>query len=390
MILSAASFFSSFVAILLLTLILLVFLQSDRFISSIGLKCMYLFALLIVFRGLLPVEFSSRSFPLTRTIYFKKLLPDLRDIFLMPFYETHFMSLTPAAILAGIWLIGSLTVLGLKVYRYYQCRDIAVLLPEITDPTVTEVFQRAKESVFPKGTVNFRLVQFDCLPTPALWGLWHPVILLPDIDYTEEELHCVFLHELFHYKQCHFLLKILLDLLTIIQWWNPVLIFYLLPAIHQIQELSVDAQLTQMTTQSQKTAYLASLTKTLQYAKKKRKIPKNMEFALLSYHKEPFMLQRFRCIMTNTIRQSSKWGKIICLSLFILSFAFVFEISYPLKTDEYGNELFINNQGQTYYIRNGDKYDLYMENQYVYTTPVILDTFSDIPIYNTKKEVHKN
>lgn len=69
---------------------------------------------------------------------------------------------------------------------------------------------------------------------------------------------------------------------------------------------------------------------------------------------------------------------------------FVLKISYPLKIDEYGNELFINNEGQTYYIRNGDKYDLYMENEYVYTTPMILDTFSDIPIYNTKKEVPKN
>lgn len=150
--------------------------------------------------------------------------------------------------------------------------------------------------------------------------------MLPDIDYTEEELHCVFLHELFHYKQRHFLLKILLDLLTIIQWWNPVVVFHLLPAIHQIQELLVDAQLMQMTTPSQKIAYLDSLTKTLKYAKEKGKSHKNMEFALLSYHRESFTLQRFRCITANTIKQGSKWGRIICLLLFILSFAFVFEM----------------------------------------------------------------
>lgn len=105
-----------------------------------------------------------------------------------------------------------------------------------------------------------------------------------------------------------------------------MVVFHLLPAIHQIQELLVDAQLMQMTTPSQKIAYLDSLTKTLKYAKEKGKSHKNMEFALLSYHRESFTLQRFRCITANTIKQGSKWGRIICLLLFILSFAFVFEM----------------------------------------------------------------
>ena len=100
-------------------------------------------------------------------------------------------------------------------------------------------------------------------------------------------------------------MKLLLDLLIVIQWWNPVLIFCLIPAIHQLQELSADAQLIRITTQSQKEAYLTGLGRTLRYVKEKRTFPKHMDFTLLSGQKEAAILQRFRYIKAKSVKQSS-------------------------------------------------------------------------------------
>lgn len=386
MLLSPYSFFASLIAIILLTLILWLILKNDHLISYIGLNCIYVFALLILLRGLLPVELSFSPFQLTRTIYSRKAFPAFRDILLSPFYETEFIALTPVMVLYGIWLTGSFIVFGVKIYRYCQCRKIAALLPEVTDPKVAAVFQRAREHVFPKGSVRFRLLQTGCFPTPALLGFRHPVIFLPDIDYTEEELYCVFLHELIHCRRKHFLMKLLLDLLIVIQWWNPVLIFCLIPAIHQLQELSADAQLIRITTQSQKEAYLTGLGRTLRYVKEKRTFPKYMDFTLLSGQKEAAILQRFRYIKAKSVKQSSWWGMCLFFLLFILSFTFVFETSYSMRTDNTGRELFRNPSEGNFYIRNGDMYDLYMDNQYVYTSIEILDTFKNVPIYDQKKE----
>ena len=139
-------------------------------------------------------------------------------------------------------------------------------------------------------------------------------------------------------KLCHFLLKILLDLLTIVQWWNPVLIFFFLPAVHQIQELSTDAQLVRMTTQSQRSAYLSGLHKTLQYAKTKARFPQNIHFGLLPNRKKALIFQRFNYIKAAPARHNSILGVILCFVLFMLSFTFVLETSYPVRMDEAGDD----------------------------------------------------
>ena len=76
--------------------------------------------------------------------------------------------------------------------------------------------------------------------------------------------------------------------------------------------------------------------------------------------------------------------------MFLISFLVVFEPYYHVEIDEDGNKVYENIEGQTYYIQNGDKYDLYMENEYVGTYDIIFETFKDIPIYSTYEEVVEN
>lgn len=79
-------------------------------------------------------------------------------------------------------------------------------------------------------------------------------------------------------------------------------------------------------------------------------------------------------------------GVILCFVLFMLSFTFVLETSYPVRMDEAGDEIYRSPAKGTFYIHNGDKYELYMDNQYVYTSAEVLDSFKDIPIYDNTKE----
>ncbi len=386
MLLSLSSFFASFIAVVLLTLVLLIFLRNDYLIKHLGLRCLSFLASLILIRGLLPIELLYFPFSLTRTIYSRTWLPFFRDMLLHPLLKTDSFSLTLAGILSCVWLAGSLVILFHKLLGYRRCCRLTKLFPQISDPAVIRIFENVQEDIFPGGKVSFRLVRCSRFPTPALWGVRHPVVLLPDIDYTEDELRCVFIHELLHYKLCHFLLKILLDLLTIVQWWNPVLIFFFLPAVHQIQELSTDAQLVRMTTQSQRSAYLSGLHKTLQYAKTKARFPQNIHFGLLPNRKKALIFQRFNYIKAAPARHNSILGVILCFVLFMLSFTFVLETSYPVRMDEAGDEIYRSPAKGTFYIHNGDKYELYMDNQYVYTSAEVLDSFKDIPIYDNTKE----
>lgn len=55
--------------------------------------------------------------------------------------------------------------------------------------------------------------------------------------------------------------------------------------------------------------------------------------------------------------------------------------------DENGNRVYEDIEGQTYYIKNGTDYDLYLENEYVGTYPKIIESFKDVPIYDSIEEV---
>ncbi|MDR3310857.1 MAG: M56 family metallopeptidase, partial [Oscillospiraceae bacterium] len=58
--------------------------------------------------------------------------------------------------------------------------------------------------------------------TPMLIGLFRPVIVLPDREFTDEQLRAVLLHELTHLRQRDILIKWLSVLACSLHWFNPV------------------------------------------------------------------------------------------------------------------------------------------------------------------------
>lgn len=73
--------------------------------------------------------------------------------------------------------------------------------------------------------------------------------------------------------------------------------------------------------------------------------------------------------------------------MFVLSFTFVFEPSYKPEYDELGNRVFYGDESNSYYIKNGTSYDLYLDDNYVYTSLEILENFKKFPIYNNLEEL---
>ncbi len=75
--------------------------------------------------------------------------------------------------------------------------------------------------------------------TPFLYGILRPRIVLPDIQFTAEELQHVFQHELTHWKRHDAWLKFLMLLINAIHWFNPLVYFARLD-IDRFCELSCD------------------------------------------------------------------------------------------------------------------------------------------------------
>ncbi len=75
--------------------------------------------------------------------------------------------------------------------------------------------------------------------TPLLIGIFKPVIILPDMKYSDSQLENILLHELMHYKRFDVGIKWIVTIITAVHWFNPV-IYLMRSEINNVCELACD------------------------------------------------------------------------------------------------------------------------------------------------------
>ncbi len=262
----------------------------------------------------------------------------------------------------GLWGIGSFISSIHLIRGAYILKKRIHSREKVTSENTLHIFQKANETVFCNQQPVFQIVHYDSLSSPAIFGIHKPVILLPHLNYTEEELYLVFCHELLHYKHKDYIFKILAEVLSVIYWWNPLITLLFSSLISQIQKLWVDYQISKSGDKNQRINYMQTLTTTLkqnQHSSVQKEID-NQVLLLSDKQKKFFTRQRIDYIQTSSkIKSFTIQGIVVCFALFLSSYTIVFETGYNPSEDESGVPVFEDLEGQTYFIRNGYKYDLY-------------------------------
>ncbi len=72
---------------------------------------------------------------------------------------------------------------------------------------------------------DIQIVIQDKIQMPSLYGIFNTKILLTEeiLNFSDNELKCIIIHELNHYKMNHHLLYIIFNVLERIHWFNPVI-----------------------------------------------------------------------------------------------------------------------------------------------------------------------
>ena len=124
------------------------------------------------------------------------------------------------AILAIIWIIGALAYFALHIGRYISFKHaLCRLCADVDEGRIYAVFEREKQWLGISKNIRLRL--FTAIDTPLLTGLLRPEIILPHTDYTDDELHLVLRHELFHYKRRDILYQFITLVFVSLHWFNP-------------------------------------------------------------------------------------------------------------------------------------------------------------------------
>lgn len=74
-----------------------------------------------------------------------------------------------------------------------------------------------------------------CISTPMMIGFFKPLIMLPDISHSDEELEIIMRHELTHQRRGDIWYKLLLVLVSSVHWFNPIIHFMIKRAKHDLE-----------------------------------------------------------------------------------------------------------------------------------------------------------
>lgn len=194
----------------LMMLYLYVFCRSKRFILRNGTFVIYLAVGVVTIRMLLPWNFHFAA-----NVESHKILPFLFNLLRVKILSVEFLT-----ILVIIFCFGSCLRLALYFYKLVRYRHLLHQLDPLDDIRILRIFSDILEEYH--CTKQILIYQVPGLSSPAISGLIHPVILLPDREYSDQDLRFIFMHELNHYLHNDLWKIFFWELVVCIYWWNPL------------------------------------------------------------------------------------------------------------------------------------------------------------------------
>ncbi|MDN6735814.1 MAG: M56 family metallopeptidase, partial [Tetragenococcus koreensis] len=308
---------------------------------------LYVIGILFFIRLIIPVEFG-----LSITIPSAKLLPPIYNVLNIQLMTLNTIIITVGKLLISIFLIGAFCKLMLLIKK-------SILLSHyINSKKVTK-----KEIINSNDKkVIVRYIKTPKVDSPSIYGIKRPVIFLPNnMAFTDKELQYITLHELTHYYKGDTLLTFLLELITCIYWWNPLL-FVFKNQMNKIIELRVDNELLKSFTPTQCIEYVECLLKVKKI--QSQTTEKNLAApSLVNRHQSTFELRSKKILNFKPLRNTNRVLVIVILLLSLGSMFFVIEPYYSNPSVE--NTTFeVDKQEEAFFIKHDDHtFSLYINGE---------------------------
>lgn len=135
--------------------------------------------------------------------------------------------------LIPVWLLGLLVTLMINLFGYVKfIRFVNKTNLPAKPEEVHTLFRLSKKN-------GIQLYRNPFISTPMLIGVVKPRIIIPAIDFNQEQLNNILLHELTHLRRFDIVIKWLTMLSVAIHWFNPV-VYLIRREINNACELACD------------------------------------------------------------------------------------------------------------------------------------------------------
>lgn len=128
-------------------------------------------------------------------------------------------------IFIAVWVAGMILKTGLQIYRYNRYKSLLKRWREpICEADILERFAVVREEVGLESK-PIQLYWSAMIQSPMQMGMFHCDIYLPYTLNNPDEAELVMRHEAVHYRRHDLWYKFFVNIVTIIHWFNPVVIF---------------------------------------------------------------------------------------------------------------------------------------------------------------------
>lgn len=215
-----------------------------------------------------------------------------------------------------IWIIGCIMYLSVHLlsYLHYKKQIMKNGVPIINGRILNQL-KSLQEDLRIKNIIT--VIYYREAASPMIIGFFHPILVLPENDYNQEEMFFILKHELIHLKRHDVCFKLLFLIAAALHWFNPII--YLMQREAGIDmELSCDERVIRGMTYDVKKAYTETLLSTLHKQYKKK-----CNFSTQFYGGTNVMKKRFNNILVKTRKKNGllMLACVVCLMLALGSIA---------------------------------------------------------------------
>lgn len=353
-----------------LTVFLMIFLpllNREFILKNLSGRLLAVCCIAVMIRALVPVEF-----PFSRTIPVSRILPSIRD-FMRHSVTAGDFSVMIFEIILFLWIAVAVILIVLKILHYLQFYKTIRKLPGFEDKMILDILKSLQEKYPSAKDIKVSRIKLNI--SPLVVGFRCPVILFPEHQFTQREYEIIMEHEILHCIRHDILIKVATDILCSIYWWNP-LFYALRQKIFELIELGNDRQLTAPFSTDERAEYMKCLVDTF-----KKVSSSSIPFTLTFGNKKEKIMRR-RIHLIADFRESSRIrnGFTVTILLLLLWISTSFTMEPYEEPPEEGN-YFRMDKDNSYFIQDGDSYEVYYNNEFLYTIDSTKYFESDIPIY---------
>ena len=329
--------------------------RKSQYVRKFGITCIIMVYLFCIVRVLLPIDFSF-----TRGIPLRGAFSDVYHVLWMEKYTAAGFDFYIGTVLCGIWIgVSILLILRFGLEYRSMCSTLKKLSVR-EDDQCTDLLCKVFEETGKKHRVMVCKDAGICMPMGIGIRQWH--ILLPDQEYTDEELYYILLHEYTHFLNGDLVIKILVHIYCCIFWWNPF-VYLLKKDLDQSLEIKCDLCVTENMSYKDTADYLQTIVSSLKAMGGKRKSAAVNNSVSLGKGSKNEVLERFKTVQKNkensakSVKYAMAWMSVFAIS-FIASYSFVPQQFYepPNEEIETGADVYEITPDNSYIVQKNGKY----------------------------------